>query len=192
MENLNILIEGSGRHVHLSRADLDALFGKGFELVNKKWLSQPGQFASEQKVDVIGPKGKLAGISVLGPCRKESQVELSFTDARLIGLTPKVRESGVLDGTDGCTLVGPAGQVTLTKGVIIAKRHVHLTPETAAKYGISNGEIVQVTVRGERALIFDEVVARVSASYADAMHIDYDEVNAACLFGTVYGDVLKK
>ncbi len=192
MENLNILIEGSGRHVHLSRADVDALFGKGFELVNKKWLSQPGQFASEQKVDVVGPKGKLAGISVLGPCRKESQVELSFTDARLIGLTPKVRESGVLDGTDGCTLVGPAGQVSLTKGVIIAKRHVHLTPETAARYGIANGEIVQVTVRGERALIFDEVVARVSASYADAMHIDYDEVNAACLFGTVYGDVLKK
>lgn len=192
MEGLRILIEGSGRHVHVSQADLDTLFGKGFVLEKKKDLSQPGQYASAQKVDVVGPKGMLKGISILGPCRKETQVELSYTDARIIGLTPQLRESGKLSGTDGCTLVGPAGTVELSKGVIAAKRHIHLCPETAAKYGIADNEIVQVQTTGERALIFDEVVARVSASYADAMHVDYDEVNAASLFGTVYGNVMKK
>lgn len=192
MENLTILIEGSGRHVHVSQDDLDVLFGKGFELEKKKDLSQPGQYATAQKVDVVGPKGTIKGISILGPCRKETQVELSYTDARMIGLTPALRESGKLDGTDGCTLVGPAGKVDLSKGVIVAKRHIHFCPETAAKYSIADSEIVQVKTIGDRALIFDEVVARVSPSYADAMHIDYDEVNAGSLFGTVFGTVLKK
>ena len=192
MEDFCILIEGSGRHVHVSRADLDVLYGKGFELENKKNLSQPGQYATPQKVDVVGPKGVLKGVSILGPCRKETQVELSYTDARIIGLTPQLRESGKLDGTDGCRLVGPAGTVALDKGVIVAKRHIHLCPETASKYGIADNEVVQVKTTGERALIFDEVVARVSSSYADAMHVDYDEANAASLFGTVYGTVTKK
>ncbi len=192
MENLQILIEGSGRHVHVSRADLDVLYGKGFELEKKKDLSQPGQYATAQKVDVVGPKGVLKGVSILGPCRKETQVELSYTDARVIGLTPKLRESGKLDGTDGCRLVGPAGTLELEKGVIVAKRHVHLCPETAAKFGFADNETVLVRTTGERALIFDEVVTRVSPTYADAMHVDYDEVNAASLFGTAYGTVMKK
>lgn len=192
MESFKILIEGSGRHVHVSRADLDVLFGKDFALEKKKDLSQPGQFATSQKVDVVGPKGTLKGVSILGPCRNQTQVELSYTDARLIGLTPQLRESGKLDGTDGCKLVGPAGTVALDKGVIVAKRHIHLCPETASKYGIADNDVVQVKAAGDRALIFDEVVARVSSSYADAMHIDYDEVNAASLFGTSYGTVLKK
>lgn len=192
MEPLRILIEGSGRHIHVSREDLDVLFGKGFELEKKKDLSQPGQYATNQKVEVVGPKGSIKGISILGPCRKESQVEISFTDARTLGMTPQIRESGDLAGTDGCTLVGPAGQVELKRGVIVAKRHVHLTPETAERYGIADKEVVQVRVEGPRAMVMDEVVARVSPSYADAMHIDYDELNAAALFGQVYGIVLKK
>ena len=192
MEPLKIMIEGSGRHVHLSREDVDVLFGQGFELEVKKPLSQPGQYATPHKVDVTGPKGTLKGVTVLGPCRKESQVEVSLTDARALGVTPQIRESGVLDGTDGCVLTGPAGQVTLKKGLIAAKRHIHMTPETAEKYGIADKEILQVRVEGERAMILDEVVARVSPSYADAMHIDYDEMNAAALSGTTYGVVLKK
>ena len=192
MEPLQIMIEGSGRHVHLSQADLEVLFGDGFQLEVRKELSQPGQFATFQKVDVVGPKGTRKGVTVLGPCRKESQVEVSFTDARALGLNPKIRESGMLDGTDGCTLIGPAGEVTLGKGLIVAKRHIHMTPETAEHYHIADKEILQVRVEGERAMVFDEVVARVSASYADAMHIDYDEMNAAGLSGTTYGIVLKK
>jgi len=192
MECLTVLIEGSGRHIHVSQADLDVLFGTGFVLEKKKALSQPGQYATAQKVDVVGPKGEIKGVSILGPCRNETQVELSYTDARTIGLTPQLRESGKLKDTDGCRLVGPVGTVTLATGVIVAKRHIHLCPETAAKYGIADNEIVQVKTSGVRALIFDDVVARVSSSYADAMHVDYDEVNAACLFGTAYGIVMKK
>ncbi len=192
MDCLSIVIEGSGRHVHTSREDLDVLFGEGFVLEKTKDLSQPGQYATAQRVDIVGPKGVLKGVSILGPCRKETQIELSYTDARSIGLTPRLRESGKLDGTDGCTLVGPAGSVTLNKGVIVAKRHIHLCPETAEKYDIADGELVQVKIPGERALIFDEVVARVSPTYADAMHVDYDEINAASLFGEVCGMVLKK
>ncbi|MEG2421086.1 MAG: phosphate propanoyltransferase [Oscillospiraceae bacterium] len=193
MENLHVMIEGSGRHVHVSRADLDVLYGVGFELEQKKALSQPGQFASPQKVDIVGPKGTLKGVSILGPCRPQSQVELSFTDARTIGFTPQIRESGKLGGTDGCTLVGPNGSVELKEGVIVALRHVHLCPDTAEKYGIKNGDIVQLqTGDGTRKLIFDEVLARVSENCADAVHLDYDEVNAGALFGDQTGVILKK
>ena len=192
MEELKILVEGSGRHVHLSRQDVDALFGAGFELEIKKELSQPGQYATCQKVDVTGPKGTLKGVTVLGPCRKESQVEVSLTDARALGLRPPVRESGALEGSDGCTLAGPAGSVELTKGVIVAKRHIHLTPATAEKHGIADREILQVRLEGDRAMILDQVVARVDPTYADAMHIDYDEMNAAGLAGEVMCTVLGK
>ena len=192
MDQLRILIEGSGRHIHLSQADLDVLFGTGFALEVKKELSQPGQFASNQKVELVGPKGALKGVSILGPCRKESQVEISFSDARMLGMAPQIRESGDLADTDGCKLIGPAGELELTRGVIVAKRHLHLTPETAKQYGIKDREIVQVRVEGPRAMVMDEVVARVSEGYADAMHIDYDELNAAALFGTAYGTVLSK
>ena len=187
-----VIIEGSGRHIHVTRETLDVLFGKGFELDQKKMLSQPGQFASSCKVTVTGPKGSLS-LSILGPCRKADQVELSFTDARTLGLDCPVRESGVLAGSPGCTVTGPNGSVEMAEGCIIAKRHIHLTPEDAEKFGVADKEIVQVKVGGDRALIFDEVICRVSPSYATFMHVDYDEINAASLFGkNPTGEIIKK
>ena len=188
-----VIIEGSGRHVHLSQEHLEALFGQGFQLEVKKMLSQPEQFASPSKVDIVGPKGTIKGVSILGPCRAATQIELSFTDARVVGLSCPVRESGVLAGSPGCTLVGPAGSVELDEGCIIAMRHIHLTPEDAAKFGVEDKEIVQVKVEGDRALIFDQVVCRVSPKYATFMHVDYDEINAASLFGKdPVGVIIKK
>ncbi len=187
-----VIIEGSGRHIHVTREDLDVLYGKGFELDQKKMLSQPGQFASSCKVTVTGPKGSL-NLSILGPCRKETQVELSFTDARTLGLDCPVRESGVLAGSPGCTVTGPNGSVELKQGCIIAKRHIHMTPDFAAELGVKDKDIVQVKVGGDRALIFDEVVCRVSPNYANFMHVDYDEINAASLFGKdPLGEILVK
>ena len=192
MAENRIIIEGSGRHIHLSQADLEALFGTGFELEVKKYLSQPGEFASNSRVDVVGPKGTIKGVGILGPVRPQTQVEVSFTDARVLGLTPPIRESGKLAGSAGCTLIGPAGSVELKEGVVIAKRHIHFTPEDAEKFGVADTEIVQVQVEGDRGLIFDEVVVRVSPKYATYMHVDYDEINAAALFGEVMGVVVKK
>jgi putative phosphotransacetylase len=182
MSEIKVIIEGSGKHCHVTRETLDTLYGKGFELEVKKMLSQPGQFATPHKVTVTGPKGKTE-LTIIGPCRKRDQVELSFTDARALGFNPPVRESGVVDGSPGCTLTGPKGEVEISEGVIIAKRHLHLTPEDAEKFGLRDKQIVKVRVEGERALIFDEVVARVSPDYATYMHVDYDEINAAALFG---------
>jgi putative phosphotransacetylase len=182
MSEIKVIIEGSGKHCHVTRETLDELFGQGFELEVKKYLSQPGQFATPHKVTVIGPKGK-TDIVIVGPCRRANQVELSFTDARALGLNnPPVRESGDVAGSPGVKLVGPVGEVDIPEGAIVAKRHVHLTPEDAAKFGIADKQIVKVRVGGDRALIFDEVVARVSPEYATFMHIDYDEINAAALF----------
>ncbi len=177
---MEILVETSARHVHVTKEHLEILFGKGYELTKKKDLSQPGQFACEERVDVVGPKKTLANVSILGPVRPASQVELSATDARSIGIVTEIRESGCLDGTAGCKLVGPCGEVDLEQGVIIAKRHLHLIPETAQKLGLNNGDTVSVEIKTEgRSLIFGDVVARVSENYADAMHIDTDESNAA-------------
>ncbi len=192
MEQLKVVIEGSGRHLHLTRGDLDFLFGKGFELEVKKYLSQPGEFASNSKVDVIGPKGSIKGVSVVGPCRRATQVELSFSDARILGITPPIRESGDVKGSAPITIVGPEGTLELKEGAIVAKRHLHLTVEDGDRYGIKDKEIVQIKVEGERALIFDEVIARVGPKYATFVHIDYDEVNAAALFGHMVGTVIKK
>ena len=192
MSENRIIIEGSGRHIHLSQEHLEALFGTGFELEVKKMLSQPGEFASNSRVEVKGPKGSIAGVLILGPTRPQTQVELSYTDARIIGVNAPLRESGKLAGSAACTLIGPAGSVDLTEGVIIAKRHIHLIPEDAAKFGVEDLEIVQVQTSGDRALIFDEVVCRVSPKYASYMHVDYDEMNAAGLFGEVTGIVIKK
>ena len=192
MENLKIMVEGSGRHVHMSKEDLNALFGEGFELSAKKHLSQPGEFMSESRVDVTGPKGTIKGVGILGPCRKATQVELSFTDTNALGLKLPVRESGDLAGSGSVTLTGPSGSIELKEGAIIAKRHIHLTEETAQKYGIADKEIVQVKIVSERTTIFDDVVARVSAKYADTMHLDYDEINAAAAFGSLTGEVIKK
>lgn len=192
MEQLKVVIEGSGRHLHVTREHLDALFGEGFQLENKKFLSQPGEFATTSKVDLIGPKGTLKGVSIIGPCRKATQIELSFSDARNLGITPPIRESGDVVGSAPITIVGPQNTLELSEGVIVAKRHLHLTVEDGEKYGIKDKEIVQVRVEGERALIFDEVVARVSPKYATFVHVDYDEINAAALFGDMTGTVIKK
>ena len=189
MEN-KILVETSARHIHLSEAHIEALFGAGHQLTVKKALSQPGQFACEEKVTVKGEKGELK-MSVLGPARKESQVEVSLTDARTIGVKAPVRESGDIKGSGACTLVGPCGTVTLTEGVIAAQRHIHLTPETAADLGVTDKEVVKVKLDTARPLIFDGVVVRVSSSYAPAMHIDTDESNAAGASGVVYGSIVR-
>ena len=178
MEDM-FIVETSARHIHLSDKDLATLFGEGHQLTNKKDLSQPGQFACVERVKVIGPKGEL-NMSVLGPTRKETQVEISLTDARSIGVQALIRESGDIKGTAGCKLVGPAGEVEIPCGVIAAKRHIHLTPEDAEKFGVKDKEIVKVEINTDgRSLIFGDVVCRVSASYATAMHIDTDESNAA-------------
>ena len=187
-----VLVETSARHVHLSQADLEVLFGTGACLTPKKDLSQPGQFACEERVDVVGPKGTLSRVSVLGPTRGETQVEISLTDARSIGLVVPIRESGDLKDSGGCVLKGPAGEVTLSQGVIAAKRHIHATPEDAAELGVVDKEIVSVKVESaERSIILGDVVVRVSPKYALAMHVDTDEANAGAFKCTVYGEIVK-
>ena len=187
-----VLVETSARHIHLSREAVDALFGEGYELTNKKDLSQPGQFACAEKLEVVGPKGKLKA-SILGPERPASQVELSLTDARTIGVSAPIRESGDIAGTPGCKLVNPetGAEYELAEGVIAAKRHIHLTPDAAKEFGVSDKEIVSVKINSERTTVFGDVVVRVSEKFAPAMHIDTDEANASCAFGTVYGEIVK-
>ena len=185
-----VLVETSARHVHVTREALDILFGEGYELTVKKELSQPGQFASNERVAVIGPKGSFPAVSILGPVRPENQVEISLTDARSIGVTAPVRESGDVAGSGACKLVGPKGEIELECGVIAAQRHIHATPEDAEKFGLSDKQIVSVKMLTDRPVIFEDVVCRVSPSYALAMHIDTDECNAAAAFGTVYGEVI--
>ena len=189
MEN-KILVETSARHIHLSDEHIAILFGEGHTLTVKKELSQPGQFACEEKVTVKGEKGELK-MSVLGPARKASQVEVSLTDARSIGVKAPIRESGDTAGSGACTLVGPCGTVELAEGVIAAMRHIHITPEDAEALGVADKEIVSVKLDTPRSLVFGDVVVRVSASYATAMHIDTDEANAAAASGVVYGSIVK-
>ena len=184
------IVETSARHVHLTAETVETLFGKGHTLTNKKDLSQPGQFACEEKVTVVGPKGSLKA-SVLGPTRPADQVELSLTDARTIGVVAPVRESGDIAGSFGCKLVGPCGEVEISEGVIAAKRHIHMTPADAEVFGVADKEIVKVKIDTARPLIFDDVVVRVNDNFALAMHIDTDESNAACAFGAVYGEIVK-
>lgn len=186
-----VLVEISARHVHVSENDLETLFGKGYKLTPKKDLSQPGQFACEERVTVVGPKKELAGVSILGPCRPATQVEISLTDARSIGVKAPIRESGDVKDSGACKLVGPCGEVELTEGVIAAKRHIHMTPADAEKYGIVDKQVVSVKIPTDgRALVFDDVVARVSASYSLAMHLDTDEANAAAIPGGCTGIIL--
>lgn len=189
---MNFIVETSARHIHLSAADIETLFGAGHTLTNKKDLSQPGQFACEEKVELVGPKGSIKA-SVLGPARKDTQVELSFTDARALGLKDvPVRESGDIDATPGLKLVGPCGEVVLDKGCIIAKRHIHMTPADAETFAVSDKDVVKVQITSNgRSLIFDDVVVRVNANFALAMHIDTDEANAAAAFGACTGTIVK-
>lgn len=187
---MKVMVETSARHLHVTQQDLEALFGAGAVLSNKKDLSQPGQFATNEKVEVVGPKGSMK-MSILGPVRPETQIELALTDARKLGITAPIRESGDLAGTPGCKLVGPAGEVELDHGVIIAKRHIHFNVEEAKEAGVEDKQIVSVKLDyNGRSLIFGDVVCRVSPKYAAAMHIDTDESNAAGLPGTVDGEII--
>ena len=186
-----IIVETSARHIHLSDADLETLFGKGYQLTNKKNLSQPGQFACEEKVTVVGAKGEQK-MSVLGPTRKATQVELSLTDARALGLQAAIRESGDIEGTAGCKLVGPAGEVEISCGVIAAKRHIHMTPADAETFGVKDKDIVAVKIESaERTAILCDTVIRVSDKFALAMHIDTDESNAVGAGREQYGEIVK-
>ena len=187
-----VMVETSARHVHLSREHLDILFGKDYELTVKKDLSQPGQYACAERVDVVGPKKTLAGVSILGPTRPASQVEISLTDARSIGVAAPIRESGDIAETGACKLVGPCGEVELTEGVIAAKRHIHMTTADAAEFGLEDKQVVSVEVETEgRKLTFGDVVVRVSDKFALAMHIDTDESNAACAGPGTMGVIIK-
>lgn len=186
-----VLVETSARHVHVTQADLETLFGAGYELTKKKDLSQPGQFACEERVQVIGSKGSFPKVSILGPVRPETQVELSASDARSIGVVAPCRESGDLEGSGSCKIVGPAGEIEIEKGVIVAKRHVHATPEDAEKYGLKDKQIVSVKVETDgRSLVFGDVIVRVSPKYALAMHIDTDESNAAFAAPGLMGEII--
>ncbi len=189
---MKILVETSARHLHISKEHLETLFGKDATLTNKKDLSQPGQFACEQKVVVVGPKGELP-MTILGPIRPATQVELAITEARKLGIIPPIRESGDIEGTPGCKLKGPCGEVEIDCGVIVAKRHIHLTPENAKEFSVKDKQIVSVkTDENGRSIIFGDVVVRVHENFAPAMHIDTDESNAAGLKGCVQGELIVK
>lgn len=177
----------SNKHIHLSQADVDALFGQGYELTHKKDLSQPGQYACEEMVEVVGPKGSTK-MRVLGPVRPESQVEVSLADARGLGIAVPVRQSGDVEGTPGCKLVGPKGEVELERGVIVAARHIHMSLEDAEKFGVKDKDIVSVQTTGERALLFNNVLVRANAAFALEMHVDLEEGNAA---GVKNGDLVE-
>lgn len=193
MKNDEVLVEISARHVHVTQEDLETLFGKGYELTVKKMLSQPGQFASNEKVKVVGTKGEFPAVSILGPVRPATQIEVSLTDARSIGVTAPVRESGDVAGSGACKLVGPCGEVEVKEGVIAAMRHIHAPPEDAERMGLKNGEIVSVEIptANSRNLTFGDVVVRVSEKYALAMHIDTDEANAAGMAPNTIGRIIK-
>jgi putative phosphotransacetylase len=187
-----ILVETSARHVHVTKEALEILFGEGYELTPKKALSQPGQYACEERVDVVGPKNTIKNVSILGPVRRATQIEVSLTDARTLGVNPPVRESGDVAGSAPIKLVGPKGEIQLTEGCIAAKRHIHITPKEAAEWGLENGQVVSVKIENtDRPAIFGNVVVRVSEKFAPAMHIDTDEANAACAFGEIYGEIIK-
>ncbi|HOA42629.1 MAG TPA: phosphate propanoyltransferase [Bacillota bacterium] len=180
----------SNKHLHLSQEDLEALFGKGYELTPYKALKQPGQYAAEEKVDIVGPKGTIKGVRILGPVRKETQVELAITDARAIGVTAPVKESGKLEGTPGIKLVGPAGEIEIDHGVIIALRHVHLSAEQAKEAGVQDKQMISVRFGGERGVVFDNVLVRAGDGHEAEIHLDTDEGNAAGLKNGDLGELI--
>lgn len=187
-----VLVETSARHVHLTEDQIEILFGKGATLTHKKDLSQPGQFACEERVTLVGPKKPIANVIILGPARKAGQVEISYTDARTLGIDAPVRESGDVAGTPGCKIIGPAGELDLAEGVIIAKRHVHLDPATAEQFGLSDKQIVSLKIDNGlgRSTVFGDLVVRVNENFAPAVHLDTDEANAACAFGKCFGELI--
>ncbi len=186
------IVETSARHVHLSKEDVEILFGKGATLTHVKELSQPNQYVCEERVDIVGPKNTIKRVVILAPTRPNTQVEVSLTDARSLGLNVPVRESGDIKDSAVCKLVGPCGEVELTEGLIVAKRHIHTTPADAKKLNVNDKEVVCVKLNSpQRTLILDDVVVRVSDSFNTAMHIDTDEANAAGVSGEVYGEIIK-
>lgn len=186
------IVETSARHVHVSEADLVTLFGEGAKLTHKKDLSQPGQFACEERVTIVGPKKEIAGVSILGPTRPATQIELSATDARSIGINAPIRESGDVAGSGACKIVGPCGEIELSEGVLVAKRHIHLTPADAKELNVSDKEIVWVKIDGaDRTAILGDVVCRVHPNFARAMHIDTDEANAVNSGRGQMGEIVK-
>lgn len=185
------VIEGSGRHVHLCRQDIERLFGEGYELTKVKELSQPGQFACQERVNLVGPKGMLTNVVILGPEREHSQVEVSLIDARLLGVKAPTRESGDLKGSAGIIIVNKDRHIALEEACIVAKRHVHVAEADAARLGVTNGQIVKVKTHTDRPLIFDDVVIRVSPKYQTFMHIDFDEANACDLKNGDLGEIIE-
>ena len=177
---MSFMIETSARHIHLTQETVEKLFGAGYELTFRKALSYPGQYACNERLTIVGPKKEMANVSILGPTRKADQVEISATDARTLGIDAPVRESGDVKGSGACKLIGPKGEVDLTEGVIVAKRHLHILEKDAAELGIKDKDIIRVACGGEgRKLIFDDVVVRVNTDGATTMHIDTDEAQAA-------------
>ena len=176
LRRLFVELEASGRHVHVTAEQAKCLFGHS--LTPKRPLSQPGQFLANERVSVIGPKGKFENVAVLGPERKEAQVEISLTDGRTLGITPPVRLSGDVTGSPGCTLAGPRGEVNISQGVIAAQRHIHMTPEDAARMQVKDKQNVRLQVFTERPLIFEDVIVRINKDFATYVHLDYDEANA--------------
>lgn len=176
LQNIFIEMEASGRHVHVTQQQASTLFGHG--LTPERPLSQPGQWVAKERVTVIGPKGQFQNVAVLGPERKEGQVEVSLSDGRVLGVQPPVRPSGSVADSPGILLKGPMGEVTLAQGVIAAQRHIHITPEDAARFGVRDKEIVKLQTYTRRPLVFDDVLVRVSKDFATRVHLDYDEANA--------------
>lgn len=181
-----VSIEVSARHIHLCQKDLDKLFGSGYELKIKKDLSQEGEFAAEETITMVGPKNKIEKIRVVGPLREKTQVELSYSDCFFAGIDAPLRLSGDVAGSAGAKIAGPAGEVELKEGVIVAKRHLHLNPKEAKELNLKNNDLVKVKVIGERGLVFDNIVVRIKSNFRKSAHIDTDEANAAGL-GKVCG-----
>lgn len=176
LKNIFIEMEASGRHVHVTKEQAQTLFGHG--LTPDKPLSQPGQWAAKERVTVIGPKGEFHNVAVLGPERKEAQVEVSLTDGRVLGVNPPIRASGSVENSPGAVLRGPCGEVKLSQGVIAAQRHIHITPRDAARFGVTDKQVVKLQTYTHRPLIFGDVLVRVSPDFATRVHLDYDEANA--------------
>src|SRR5690554_5734893 len=180
----------SNKHLHLSAVDLEKLFGEGYELTPFKDLKQPGQYAAEEKVDVVGPKGTLKGVRILGPVRPETQVELAMTDTRAIGIDAPIRESGKLAGTPGVKLVGPAGEIDIDFGAIVALRHVHLSVDQAKEAGVKDKQMISIKFGGERGLVFDNILVRSGEGHNAEIHLDTDEGNAAGLKSGDLGEII--
>ena len=190
--SIKIPIETSARHMHICRKEKKKLFGTGSELTFQKELSQPGQFVAKERVTVIGPKGQFENIALLGPLRPETQVEISLTDARKLGIPAVIRQSGDIEGTPGCTLSGPNSTIDISQGVIVAKRHIHMTPTQAYKMHVKDNESVFVLTKSyERALIYADVIVRVHKNFSLSMHVDTDEANAFANDQEPYGVIIK-